>query len=93
MEETPKENTRGFGCEREDVDENSDNGNDEQSRDGDEESDDDNGKHCDNDNKNEVNSADNSFRFTEVDSSIDLLTKLFENPLLNANFQISKYPR
>ena len=85
MEETPKENTRGFGCEREDVDENSDNGNDE--------SDDDKGKHCDNDNKNEVNSAGNSFRFTEVDSSIDLLTKLFENPLLNANFQISKYPR
>lgn len=93
MEETPKENTRGFGCEREDVDENSDNGNDEPSGDGDEESDDDKGKHCDNDNKNEVNSAGNSFRFTEVDSSIDLLTKLFENPLLNANFQISKYPR
>ena len=88
MEETPKKNTRGFGCEREDVDENSD-GNDEQSDDGDEQSDDDNSKHCD----NEVNSVDNSFRFTEANSSIDLFTKLFENPLLNANVQISKYPR
>ena len=82
MEETLKENTTGFGCETEHVGENSDNGNDEQI-------DDENGKHCDKNNKNDVNSAENSYRFTEVDSSIDLLTKQFENPLLNTDVQIS----
>ena len=89
MEETLKENTTGFGCETEHVGENSDNGNDEQSDDGNEQIDDENGKHCDKNNKNDVNSAENSYRFTEVDSSIDLLTKQFENPLLNTDVQIS----
>ena len=59
--------------------ENSGNGNNKQS-------DDDNGKHCDN--RNDINLAKNSFCFTEVDSSIDLLTKQFENPLLNTDVLI-----
>ena len=54
MEETPKENATGFGCETEHVGENSDNGNDEQSDDDNEQSDDENGKHCDKNNKNDV---------------------------------------
>ena len=55
----------------------------------DEQIDDDNGKHCNNENRSDVNSAENLFCFTKDDSSIDLLTKQFENPLLNANVQIS----
>ena len=54
----------------------------------DEQSVNDNSKHRDKDSKNDVNSAENSFCFTEVDSSIDL-TKQFGNPLLNADVQIS----
>ena len=81
MGETPKENTTGSGCgcETEHVE---DNGNDEQS-------DGENGKYCDIDNKNDVNSAENPFCFTEGDSSIDLWTKEFESRLLNAGVQIS----
>ena len=91
MEETPKENTTGFGCETGHVEENGDNGNDEQSDDVHKQSDDENGKHCDNNNKNDVNSAENSFCFTEVDSSTYLLTKQFEHLLLinrRSNFLI-----
>ena len=71
------------------VEEHSGSGNNEHSDHDDEQSDDDNGKHCDNDNKNDVNSAKNSFGFTEVDFSIDLLTKQFENPPLNTEVLIS----
>ena len=77
MEETPKENTTRSGSETEHVEGNSGNRNNEKSDDDDEQSDGD-GEHCDNDNKNDPNSAKNSFLFTEVDSSIDLLTKQFE---------------
>ena len=89
MEETPKESMTRFGCEMEHFEENNDNGNDEQNDDYNEQSDDDNGKHCDNNNKNDVNSAEDSFCFTEVDSSINLLTKQCENLLLNTDVQIS----
>lgn len=52
--------------------ENKDNANDKQSDDdNDKQSDDDDSKRCDNDNEYDVNSAENSFLFTEVDSSID----------------------
>ena len=69
MEETPKENTTGSVCETEHDEENSDKVNDEQSDDYDEEHiDDDDDKHCDDDNKDDINSAKNSFVFTEVNS-------------------------
>ena len=35
-----------------------------------------------------TDSAENSFCFTEVDSSIDLLIKQLQNPLLNTDVQI-----
>lgn len=90
MEETSKENTTGSGCETKHGKENSDNGNDEKCDDDDgKQSDDDNGEHCDNDNRNDVNSAENQFLFTTVDSWNDLLFKQCENPLLNAEVQIS----
>ena len=54
--------------------ENGDNGNDKQS-----DADDD--EHCDDDIKNDVNSAENSYHFTGLDPSTDLLTKQFEKPL------------
>lgn len=38
---------------------------------------------------NDVNAAENSFVFTEVDSSINLFNKQFGNPLLNTHVQIS----
>ena len=88
MEETPKENTTRSGSETEHVEGNSGKRNNEKSDDDDEQSDDD-GEHCDNDNKNDLNSAKNSFLFTEVDSSIDLLTNSSKNPLLNVDVQIS----
>ena len=74
MEEKQKENSIELEWETEHDEENSDNGNDEQS-------DDDDRKRCDDDNKNDVNSAKNLFLFTEVNSSIDLLTKTIKNPL------------
>ena len=43
----------------------------------------------DDDKENDVNLAAESFLFTEVNSSIDLLTKQFEKFLLNTNVQIS----
>ena len=76
-------------CETEIFEENSGGGNDEQSDHDNDQSDHNNGKHGYNDSKNDVISAKNSFRFTVVDSSIDLLTKQFGNPLLNADVQIS----
>ena len=78
MEETPTENTTGSGCETEHDKKNNENGNDEKI-------DDEEDEHCDNDNKNDVNSAENSFLFTKVDSSNDSLTKQFKNPFLNAD--------
>lgn len=43
----------------------------------------------DDDKENDINLAAESFLFTEVNSSIDLLTKQFEKFLLNTNVQIS----
>lgn len=62
--------------------ENSGNGNDKPS-------DDDDDNDCDNDNKNDVNSAENTFLFSELDSPTDLLTKQFQKPILNTDVQIS----
>ena len=89
MEEIPKENTIRFGGETEHDFENSNNGKNKQSDDDNEEqSDHGNGKHCDNGNYIDVNSDEKSFLFTEVDSSIDLMTEQFKNPLVNVNVQI-----
>ena len=38
---------------------------------------------------NGINSTENPFRFTEVDSSMNLLTKQFKKILLRADIQIS----
>ena len=78
MEETPKENMTGFRCETEHVEENSNNGKDEQIDYDSEQSHDDNGKNCGNNNKNYVNADENSFRFIEVDCSIELLKSSFK---------------
>ena len=39
--------------------------------------------------KNDVNSAENTFLFSELDSPTDLLTKQFQKPILNTDVQIS----
>lgn len=71
MEEMPKENMTGSRGEIEHDEENKGNSNSKQSDDNHKQSYDDDGKHCDNDDEYDVNSAENSFLFTEVDSSTD----------------------